>query len=404
MSTSGGRSIRYYVRDPRGRKAALWLAALGFPLLFILMNSLWDAKGGVQDRLTKATRSRLAAAGIPADRYQLHYDGQIAYFTGNGLTDSQIETLKDVRNLSGVQEVKIRNTPPAAPAPAPVPATTLAPTTTAAPATTAPPATTLAPTTTAAPRPVVDAKATLGGDGRITLTGTVLSAAQKTAIVQAAQATFGPARVIDQLRVQAPEAATPASDGAVRKMGELIGLMKINFVTGEVGVRDTALTITGVAPGDPARSAFTAAGEGARTAGLTPTTTITVAAPAAAAEDLRKKLAEQLTISGIYFATNSAEISAESISILDGAAQYINATPASITVEVGGHTDNVGGAASNLTLSQRRATAVQEYLISKGVNAARLSAVGYGLTQPIADNSTEEGRAVNRRIQFTVGG
>ncbi len=71
-------------------------------------------------------------------------------------------------------------------------------------------------------------------------------------------------------------------------------------------------------------------------------------------------------------------------------------------IEIGGHTDNVGNAASNLKLSLDRANAVRDYLMSKGIDGARLTAKGYGMTQPIADNKTEDGRAENRRTEVTI--
>ncbi len=72
-------------------------------------------------------------------------------------------------------------------------------------------------------------------------------------------------------------------------------------------------------------------------------------------------------------------------------------------VRVDGHTDNVGKPESNMKLSQERADAVVKYLVEKkGVDAKRLSAKGFGDTQPIADNKTEKGRAKNRRVDFTV--
>jgi len=72
-------------------------------------------------------------------------------------------------------------------------------------------------------------------------------------------------------------------------------------------------------------------------------------------------------------------------------------------VQVDGHTDNVGNSEKNKKLSQDRAEAVVKYLVEKkGVDAKRLSAKGWGDTQPIADNKTEKGRATNRRVDFTV--
>jgi outer membrane protein OmpA-like peptidoglycan-associated protein len=71
-------------------------------------------------------------------------------------------------------------------------------------------------------------------------------------------------------------------------------------------------------------------------------------------------------------------------------------------IEIGGHTDNTGDKIKNKTLSQNRAKSVKDYLISKGVDASRLSAIGYGDSKPIADNKTEQGRAQNRRTVFKV--
>ena len=73
-------------------------------------------------------------------------------------------------------------------------------------------------------------------------------------------------------------------------------------------------------------------------------------------------------------------------------------------IELGGHTDNVGKAETNLLLSDNRARSVVEYLVSKKIDTKRLIHKGYGLTKPIADNSTEEGRAQNRRTEMRVIG
>jgi outer membrane protein OmpA-like peptidoglycan-associated protein len=71
-------------------------------------------------------------------------------------------------------------------------------------------------------------------------------------------------------------------------------------------------------------------------------------------------------------------------------------------VVVEGHTDNVGKAAANKTLSEQRAKAVSKYLSDRGVDKKRLKSVGYGLTKPVADNNTEEGRAKNRRVELVI--
>ena len=72
------------------------------------------------------------------------------------------------------------------------------------------------------------------------------------------------------------------------------------------------------------------------------------------------------------------------------------------SLKLAGHTDNTGSMELNLRLSKERAEAVKAYLVSKGANASRIEATGYGPTQPIASNATEEGRQQNRRVEFTL--
>jgi OOP family OmpA-OmpF porin len=108
-----------------------------------------------------------------------------------------------------------------------------------------------------------------------------------------------------------------------------------------------------------------------------------------------------ITLEGVNFEFNKALLTAESRPILDDVAVGLAKYPR-LRIEVQGHTDGVGTEAYNLTLSQHRAEAVRDYLISKGVALAELKAVGYGKTRPIADNKTAEGRAKNRRVVMVV--
>jgi OOP family OmpA-OmpF porin len=102
----------------------------------------------------------------------------------------------------------------------------------------------------------------------------------------------------------------------------------------------------------------------------------------------------------VQFDTNSASIKPESYAELDTFVQFFNEVP-SAKGELQGHTDNVGKDAYNLKLSQRRADSVKAYVLSKGVDPARItSSKGYGEARPIADNNTVEGRAANRRVLF----
>jgi OOP family OmpA-OmpF porin len=104
---------------------------------------------------------------------------------------------------------------------------------------------------------------------------------------------------------------------------------------------------------------------------------------------------------GVNFEFNSAKISPESYPILYDAAKTLLKNT-DIRVEIQGYTDNIGSESYNMKLSQRRADAVKQYLQSKGVSANRLRATGYGESNPIADNKTAEGRAMNRRIEFKI--
>ncbi len=108
---------------------------------------------------------------------------------------------------------------------------------------------------------------------------------------------------------------------------------------------------------------------------------------------------KKLTLEGVNFDNDKATLRPEAMAILDKAAATLKEW-GNAKVEVAGHTDSVSDDAHNMKLSLRRAEAVKNYLVSKGVAADRLSAKGYGETTPIADNGTEEGRFKNRRVEL----
>ncbi len=106
-------------------------------------------------------------------------------------------------------------------------------------------------------------------------------------------------------------------------------------------------------------------------------------------------------MSGIQFESGKDVIKKTSYSILDNVVSVLKENPTWFTT-VEGHTDNVGDAGKNKTLSDKRAAAVKKYLTDKGVNGAMLNSVGYGIEKPIADNAKPAGRAKNRRVEFKV--
>ncbi len=104
----------------------------------------------------------------------------------------------------------------------------------------------------------------------------------------------------------------------------------------------------------------------------------------------------------IYFITGSAKLDKRSNKGLDEVVRIMGENPdAKLTVD--GHTDNTGSDELNDKLSQNRAEAVKAYLSSKGVDASRLTATGYGEKQPVADNKTAAGRQKNRRVEMKLG-
>lgn len=108
-----------------------------------------------------------------------------------------------------------------------------------------------------------------------------------------------------------------------------------------------------------------------------------------------------VVLKNIFFDSKEYSLKAESTSELDKLFVLLRDNT-TIKVQISGHTDNVGKAEDNLLLSQNRAQAVVKYLVGKGIAQARLTAKGFGATQPVADNNTEEGRAQNRRTEMKV--
>jgi outer membrane protein OmpA-like peptidoglycan-associated protein len=110
-----------------------------------------------------------------------------------------------------------------------------------------------------------------------------------------------------------------------------------------------------------------------------------------------------LRLNNVQFETNKAEIRPEATAVLDSVGSILMRWQMA-RVEISGHTDSKGSAARNLSLSQRRAEAIVEYLKTKfpQLETSNYAAKGYGLTQPVADNATDEGRALNRRVEFKV--
>jgi OOP family OmpA-OmpF porin len=111
----------------------------------------------------------------------------------------------------------------------------------------------------------------------------------------------------------------------------------------------------------------------------------------------------ELTLKGVTFALNSATLTAQDQLLLDSVAGILRQRP-QFNVDVVGHTDSTGSDALNQDLSERRAASVRDYLVEQGIPAERLTSRGAGSSEPIADNDTAEGRALNRRVTLNFSG
>jgi OOP family OmpA-OmpF porin len=192
----------------------------------------------------------------------------------------------------------------------------------------------------------------------------------------------------------------------VMQVGDVAGPMWLDSIEGLLDVTDRldlwtmeiadeTLTITGMGKDQDTVAALDVLIDGVVGDQLAVVTSVEVDPTAVAAE------LTELLRGNTSFEPGGIELSAEGVALLDSAIEILAANPSAVLV-VEGHTDSQGDAASNLELSQQRAEAVVAYLIAGGIDADRLSAVGYGQERPIADNSSEEGRARNRRIEFVI--
>ncbi len=252
--------------------------------------------------------------------------------------------------------------------------------------------------TAPAPEPVKPAAVNLGlsyENGKVTLTGTVPTEADRQKLVTAAKDAYGNDNVIDRLTI----AANASLPGWWSQLASVINGLK-NISDYGLNQSGDGVTLTGVVASEAEKAAKEAELKTLLGTNVAITNQLTVKAPepvAAAAEPTEPKVACSADMNvAINFANNSAHLSAKGRAQLNEVAQCLNKP----TV-VRGHTDNFGDNAYNLQLSKARAKAVIAYI--KGINPAKaklLTAAGYGEKRPIASNGNRAGRAQNRRIEF----
>ena len=108
-----------------------------------------------------------------------------------------------------------------------------------------------------------------------------------------------------------------------------------------------------------------------------------------------------VVLKNVNFASNSSELTPGSSVELDKAVAAMKKYP-DLRIEIAAHTDSMGDAGYNQSLSEKRANSVRDYMIDKGIAANRMDAKGYGESQPVADNATKQGRQANRRVELKV--
>jgi outer membrane protein OmpA-like peptidoglycan-associated protein/tetratricopeptide (TPR) repeat protein len=113
------------------------------------------------------------------------------------------------------------------------------------------------------------------------------------------------------------------------------------------------------------------------------------------------KKGSEITLNNLFFDSGSTGLKETSVNELNRLLRLMQTYP-QLKVEIAGHCDNVGGAAFNQDLSEKRARAVKDFLVKHAIQSERLTSNGYGYTKPLADNDTEEGRAKNRRIELII--
>jgi OOP family OmpA-OmpF porin len=232
---------------------------------------------------------------------------------------------------------------------------------------------------------------------RVIVSGNAPTEDDHQAILLSAVRKFGAVTVVDdiQLASGAPEDFVAAAEAGLQAASRL--------VPSRVDIVDKQLSVTGTALYSSAADKIKDSIESAMPRGYSGVADISIATAGETLgiEDCQTELRNAMKLNQIAFDTGGSQITPDSDGVLDRLVATVQRCPDAV-IEVGGHTDSGGSASKNMDLSKARAQAVVDYLAQAGVLRERMTAVGYGDTRPIASNSTDDGKARNRRIEFVL--
>ena len=224
----------------------------------------------------------------------------------------------------------------------------------------------------------------------VVVSGAVPDEATKQAVLSKLRALYGSAGVVDRIEVDGSLIAPP---NWREHVGNALNPSLQQVSQGELRIAGNAVTISGQVGNEAARQQVASD----LSTSLNSTYAVTNRLRAAKVNVLQATLANRI----VEFESGSATLTSSGAAVLDelvAAWTQVGNRP----VQVVGHTDSAGGHEKNVALSYARASAVKTYLVSRGINASTITAQGAGPDQPVADNTTAEGRARNRRIEFRV--
>ncbi len=230
------------------------------------------------------------------------------------------------------------------------------------------------------------------------LSGVVPDDEARDAILAAAKRTFGQAKIDDQLVFAS--GAPPGFSDVAKTLVEISG----RLAGGTVEMVDGSVTLAGLVyqPGALAEISDELSATLSESFAVTANTLATSQPGQPVTADQCRDLIQAVLKTGqITFDGDKADIAGTSNGLLDRVSAAVRRC-SGVIVEVGAHSDSQGSASRNRDRTQARAEAIVDYLVDAGVRRENLVAVGYGESKPLADNRTEDGRAQNQRIEFTV--